>query len=432
MKKICTLLLFVSAMFLLPQNTWSQMVRDTLLHFKSSGFVLSSGTVSTEEMTTAAAPNNWVSGSGLSGWSSNYCYAYVNGTDIAVRMSGSTGNGSFQTPQVNLSAQDGKVYELKVIYGRGTNTDGTLNVKVDGTSVLSASSIAAGYQTFRKEITGTTASTISFEAGGGGSNSEFIYIQEIILVRHDTDLFTTDCSVFNSGSKNIFSYAAPNNLESATGLTLANWSGQNCVTQIASTAQGASIRFGASTGLGVLTTPSLNLSKPDGKKVMLSIALARAGTDARKIVVKLDGVKLNDSIKITTDANVYTTYNWQITGGTTTSKLTFEAYGLDGVTANQTIYMNKLEVYLQSDFATGVEENPSNAVQVYPNPCAGYVNVSNARSVAVYTLTGTKIGEYTFSGETSIPTSGWNRGVYLLRVISVDGKAQNVKLVKGV
>ena len=83
---------------------------------------------------------------------------------------------------------------------------------------------------------------------------------------------------------------------------------------------GGNVKLGSSSGLGTLTSPAMDLT---GTNVKLNFSVLGWLNDATTMVVKLDGVQIATPT-IVNDQTTWTPVSLTITGGTTSSKITFE------------------------------------------------------------------------------------------------------------
>lgn len=92
------------------------------------------------------------------------------------------------------------------------------------------------------------------------------------------------------------------------------------------------------------------------------------------------------------------------------------------------------EIVLEESVPTGISEQKSDNIRIYPNPACNYLyisNIQNLQFIDIQTITGIIIWKLKLSGEESImiPVSDFQDGIYLISVYSRD-KRYSKKLIK--
>ncbi|PJR03123.1 T9SS type A sorting domain-containing protein [Avrilella dinanensis] len=88
-----------------------------------------------------------------------------------------------------------------------------------------------------------------------------------------------------------------------------------------------------------------------------------------------------------------------------------------------------------SECGSGLSTDDFNALSfnVYPNPTTGIINVETTEQLSAYTIydaTGRKVRERMFDGSNQINLENTSNGVYFIRIVTVEGNAGTVKVVK--
>ena len=88
-----------------------------------------------------------------------------------------------------------------------------------------------------------------------------------------------------------------------------------------------------------------------------------------------------------------------------------------------------------SECGSGLSTDDFNALSfnVYPNPTTGIINVETTEQLAAYTIydaTGRMVRERMFDNSNQINLENTNNGVYFIRIVTVEGNAGTVKVVK--
>src|SRR5690606_22361831 len=88
-----------------------------------------------------------------------------------------------------------------------------------------------------------------------------------------------------------------------------------------------------------------------------------------------------------------------------------------------------------SECGSGLSTDDFNALSfnVYPNPTTGVINVETTEQLSAYTIydaTGRMVRERMFDGSNQINLENTSNGVYFIRIITVEGNAGTVKVVK--
>lgn len=417
---------------------------------------------SSTEMSVASAPYNWLSACDKV-CESEYVYAqnvtnanltFV-GKSIRFGASALASTGSLTLPGMDLRPVHGKKIMLRVSATAGSNKTGTLTVKLDGKEIgkitaatdgNDGAAFGAAYYLFEYELTdGTELSKISFvhsrtEAAG------YIYVNSIKVSVEDVvepDILTLDCNVFTTSASTEMSVAkAPHNWLSASGM---EWTSANVFAQVMTEANaylGKSVRFGrnvpsGSTDFvpynGSATTPELDLTAPEGKKVVIEVSATCGGEKNGTLTVDVDGNEVG-KIEAATGNNgepfgaTYYTFKFDVKNGTEASKINFtHTRTVNG----DFIYVNSIRVYREDDIVSGMEESYADKGNaVYPNPFVSEIYIGeNNRSVEIYNLNGGLV--YGMSQPSSrIDVSGLAAGSYILIKKDSSGHISSHKIMK--
>jgi len=138
----------------------------------------------------------------------------------------------------------------------------------------------------------------------------------------------------------------------------------------------------------------------------------------------------NDESNYSTDDNAGSSYTWEVTGGSiisgagTYSINVLWGYPGDGSVAVTEVNTEGCEGTSSSlavtiDDCTGIEENSSSLIRLYPNPANDKVTITglNEATIKVYNLLGKEIYSIKEArGQQSINTSSYVKGLYLVKV----------------
>lgn len=88
-----------------------------------------------------------------------------------------------------------------------------------------------------------------------------------------------------------------------------------------------------------------------------------------------------------------------------------------------------------SECGSGLSTDDFNALSfnVYPNPTTGFINVETTEQLSSYTIydaTGRMVRENRFDSNNQINLENVNNGIYFIRIVTVEGNAGTVKVVK--
>ena len=88
-----------------------------------------------------------------------------------------------------------------------------------------------------------------------------------------------------------------------------------------------------------------------------------------------------------------------------------------------------------SECGSGLSTDDFNALSfnVYPNPTTGIINVETTEQLSAYTIydaTGRMVRERMFDSSNQINLENTSNGVYFIRIVTVEGNAGTVKVVK--
>jgi len=163
-----------------------------------------------------------------------------------------------------------------------------------------------------------------------------------------------DCSGFDvsgTGASEMSIGTAPNNWIAATG---AEWTSSNCfpanITTVAHIKK--SVQFGSSSGTGVATIPSLDLSPSTGKNTKVRVVITAGSNKTGSLAVKLNGNTIatisaaSSAPGSTAFGAFYYSFEYDITAtGTSSSSLSFEHSSTDEVGY---LYIREIAVYKEA------------------------------------------------------------------------------------
>lgn len=444
MKKLnlTLLLLFLSiittSIFCATPLLQAKIFETNIIKLDCSGFsVTGSGAT---EMSAGLSPNNWISATGNQ-WTSTFCYP-ANITSVphikqSVQFGSVSGSASATTPSLDLSAVTGKSTKVRIVLTAGSNKSGSLTVKLDGTTIgiINSSTSAPGstsfgafYYSFEYDITsiGTTSSSLTFQHSNG-DGAGYIYVNEITVYREPISLLKLNCQLFSANSSSVISSAAyPNNWTASLGsnpATTAYCYAQNAV----NTLYGSGVKVGSATAAntGSFTTNNFDITSSQTYKNKFYVELLVTSTSTvGKLDMKVDAGSSIWTFNPPTDngsggavaVNTWIPYEGEITGGSSTSNITFYQTRSSGTGS---IYIRNLRIYREYPGApTGVTATGGNAQAsiAFTPP-----TISGGSSIISYTVTSNPEGKTASGAVSPITVTGLTNGTtYTFNVVATN------------
>lgn len=242
-------------------------------------------------------------------------------SDITLAITG-TDAAQFSVSPTNISKGTGTVADQKVTItytpiNGGTHTATLEIASIDAVSVTRTLTGTATAPTLDAPVAtdetavGQSGFTANWNAVTGATEYQLnVYTNSGTV---STPVFSENFNGFTAGN-----IGTPDGTDVGTSLNTytqaAGWTGSK-VYQAGGTA-----KMGTTSALGTITTPPLDLT---GTNIALNFSVMGWNGDAPSIVVKLDGVSIATPT-IVSDQATWTPVSLTITGGTATSKITFE------------------------------------------------------------------------------------------------------------
>lgn len=241
--------------------------------------------------------------------------------------------------------------------------------------------------------------------------STLSFAQSQVIYEQDFNVYTGTGGNDGSWSGQIANTSISNGLDPETGFTYSRaYKGDG------------SVKLGTGSAQGSATTPEL--ADLDGDAVLTFRAGAwNGGSEQTTLLLEISGGGTLSETQVTLVKGQFNTYSVNITGGTSTTKITFKGFQA----ANSRFFLDDVKVEASLATADFAKEAKALKNTVWTN--AASFSTAGKAKVEIYNTNGQLVKSFDVTGNKTVNVSDLAAGVYVVKSTE-NGKTTTTKVVK--